>query len=48
MIAKFEARKVEEGHSLAEMVGTELAARDHIAFSPQARQFARECHSSIR
>jgi hypothetical protein len=47
IIGKFEARNVEEGQSMAEMLGIGIALRNGLPLSPRARQYATECKSTI-
>jgi hypothetical protein len=47
IIVKFESRKVEEGQSLAELLGVEVALKGHLTLSHRAQQYARECKSTI-
>jgi hypothetical protein len=48
IIAKFESRKVEEGQSLSELLGAELALQNGRRLNRRARQFAKECKSTLR
>jgi hypothetical protein len=43
MVAQFEARNVEEGHSLAELLGAEVSLKDHEMFLPGAKLIAKKC-----
>jgi hypothetical protein len=47
MIAKFEARKVEEGQAISEMLVIGVALRYGLPLSPRARLYAAECKSTI-
>ena len=48
IIEKFEARRVEEGQSLAELLGFELALKSGLALNARDRLYARECKSALR
>jgi hypothetical protein len=48
IIAKFESRKVEEGQSLSELLGAELALQNGRRLNRRARHFAKECKSTLR
>lgn len=48
ILVKFESRKVEEGQSLAELLGMEVALQSNLTLSPRAQKYARECKSTLR
>jgi hypothetical protein len=47
IIARYESLKVEEGASLSELLGVEVALNNKLRLSRLARQFARDCSSAI-
>lgn len=47
VIAKFEARKVEEGQAISELLVIGVALRQGLPLSARARQYAAECKSTI-
>ncbi len=47
IIFRYESRKVEEGQSLAELLGVTLALTRHFRLNQRARQYASECHSAM-
>jgi hypothetical protein len=48
IIAKYESRKVVEGQSLAELLGVEVGLKDGFRLPPRARQYVKECSSTIQ
>jgi hypothetical protein len=46
IVAKYESMNVEEGQSLAQLVGVWLSLKVHGQFTPQAKLYAKECKNA--